>query len=217
MCFNGTTWDRVRGDLTNGLVVNLGANNDVTVAALPLPSGAATSALQTQPGVDIGDVTVNNASGAAAVNIQDGGNTITVDGTVAVTGTFWQVTQPVSGTLGATQSGTWTVQPGNTPNTTAWLVKETRSATATETQVADNAASVTILAANAARLGVSITNDSTVTLYLRMSSSAATTTVYSVPLVAGAYYEVPYGYTGEITGIWASDPNTGAARVTEFT
>ena len=32
-----------------------------------------------QPGVDIGDVTVNNAAGAAAVNIQDGGNAITVD------------------------------------------------------------------------------------------------------------------------------------------
>jgi len=46
-----------------------------------------------QPGIDIGDVTVNNASGASAVNIQDGGNVIsiddaggslTVDGTVAV-------------------------------------------------------------------------------------------------------------------------------------
>lgn len=34
-----------------------------------------------QPGVDIGDVTVNNAAGAAAVNIQDGGNSITVDAT----------------------------------------------------------------------------------------------------------------------------------------
>ena len=36
-------------------------------------------------GTDIGDVTINNAAGASAVNIQDGGNTITVDGTVAVT------------------------------------------------------------------------------------------------------------------------------------
>lgn len=54
----------------------------VSAASLPLPSGAATAALQTQPGVDIGDVTVNNAAGASAVNIQDGGNTITVDGTV---------------------------------------------------------------------------------------------------------------------------------------
>lgn len=31
----------------------------------------------------------------------------------------------VSGTIAATQSGTWTVQPGNTQNTTSWLVKTT--------------------------------------------------------------------------------------------
>lgn len=70
--------------------------------------------------------------------------------TTPVTGTFWQATQPVSfaalpslvagsavighvivdsapsttvsGTVAATQSGTWTVQPGNTANTTAWKV-----------------------------------------------------------------------------------------------
>jgi len=32
-------------------------------------------------GTDIGDVTINNAAGAAAVNVQDGGNVLTVDGT----------------------------------------------------------------------------------------------------------------------------------------
>lgn len=57
--FNGTTWDRMRGDATDGLLVNLGLNNDVSVsntvtvdgsgvtqpisaASLPLPTGAAT-------------------------------------------------------------------------------------------------------------------------------------------------------------------------------
>jgi hypothetical protein len=35
-------------------------------------------------GTDIGDVTINNSTGAAAVNIQDGGNTITVDGSLTV-------------------------------------------------------------------------------------------------------------------------------------
>lgn len=54
----------------------------ISATSLPLPSGAATAALQTQPGVDIGDVTVNNATGGSAVNIQDGGNSITVDGTI---------------------------------------------------------------------------------------------------------------------------------------
>lgn len=70
-------------------------------------------------GTDIGDVTINNAAGAAAVNIQDGGNTITVDGTVAVTnagittiagavsGTEMQVDVLTMPTVAVTQSGTW--------------------------------------------------------------------------------------------------------------
>ncbi|SRR5216117_889223 len=78
---------------------------DGTDTALITASGEQNVLATAQPGVDIGDVTINNASGASAVNIQDGGNSITVDGTVA-----------------ATQSGTWTVQPGNTANTTAWKV-----------------------------------------------------------------------------------------------
>lgn len=56
----------------------------------------------------------NNSTGVLSVDdngstlsIDDGGGIITVDGTVA-----------------ATQSGTWTVQPGNTANTTAWLVSD---------------------------------------------------------------------------------------------
>ncbi|MFI5405040.1 MAG: hypothetical protein ACHQ1D_00860 [Nitrososphaerales archaeon] len=46
---------------------------------ISLPTGAATAANQLP---NSHDVTVDNASGAAAVNIQDGGNTITVDGTI---------------------------------------------------------------------------------------------------------------------------------------
>lgn len=63
-----------------------GDNNigNVDVASSALPTGAATSALQLPDGHN---VTVDNASGAAAVNIQDGGNSITVDGTVTVTAT----------------------------------------------------------------------------------------------------------------------------------
>ena len=60
------------------------ATQPISAATLPLPTGASTLAGQTQPGVDIGDVTVNNAAGAAAVNIQDGGNSITIDGSVTV-------------------------------------------------------------------------------------------------------------------------------------
>src|SRR5579885_2207471 len=34
------------------------------------------------------------------------------------------VTQPISGTVTANQGGTWTVQPGNTANTTPWLTND---------------------------------------------------------------------------------------------
>ncbi len=70
-------------------------NVDVTANTI----GLATSANQLPDGHN---VTVDNGAGVSAVNIQDGGNSITVDGT------FWQATQPVSGTVAATQSGTWT-------------------------------------------------------------------------------------------------------------
>ena len=80
----------VRGATVQRVTVATDDLVPVSAASLPLPTGAATSALQTQPGVDIGDVTINNAAGASAVNIQDGGNSITVDGTLTVTngGTF---------------------------------------------------------------------------------------------------------------------------------
>lgn len=46
--YNGTTWDRMKGDATNGLLVNLGSNNDVTITSgtISLPSGASTLAEQ---------------------------------------------------------------------------------------------------------------------------------------------------------------------------
>lgn len=50
-------------------------------------SGNLTAILAANSGVDVGDVTINNASGASAVNIQDGGNSITVDNaTLSVVG-----------------------------------------------------------------------------------------------------------------------------------
>lgn len=86
---------------------------------------------------------------------------------------------------------------------------------AATTQVADNAASVTLLASNSSRLGAIIVNDSSATLYVKYGTTA-TTTDYTAPLVQGGYHEVPFGYTGRIDGIWASDPGDGAARITEL-
>lgn len=62
-------------------------------------------------GVDIGDVTINNSSGASAVNIQDGGNSITIDNSdLAALGlTVSTINSSVSGrgiTMVGSQSGT---------------------------------------------------------------------------------------------------------------
>lgn len=108
----------IPGSATDGLLVNLGANNDVTVTGsvtvlastnnigdvdvLTVPAPLST----TGGGTEATALRVTIATDSTGViSIDDGGNIITVDGTVA-----------------ATQSGTWTVEPGNTPNTVAWLV-----------------------------------------------------------------------------------------------
>lgn len=77
--------------------------------------------------------------------------------------------------------------------------------------------STTLLAANTARLGASVFNDSTALLYLSLAATC-TSTSHTVQVPAGGFYELPEGgamYTGVITGVWASA--TGAARVTELT
>ena len=94
------------------------------------------------------------------------------------------------------------------------VVSQQRSSTSTKANVAGSASSVTILAANTARRGASIWNDSSAILYLDLTGGTASATSCSVKLIADAFYEVPFGYTGLITGIWASA--TGSARVTEF-
>jgi len=53
------------------------ASDDILTLAVKTAVEAINTKLVT--GTDIGDVTVNNAAGASAVNIQDGGNSITVD------------------------------------------------------------------------------------------------------------------------------------------
>ena len=98
-----------------------------------------------------GTWTVGNASGASAVNIQDGGNSITVDGTVTanagtgpwpITDNSGSITVDNGGTFAvqSAQSGTWTVQPGNTANTTAWKV----DASSVAVPVTDNSGSLTV-------------------------------------------------------------------------
>jgi len=90
------------------------------------------------------------------------------------------------------------------------------SNTATLTSVASSASSVQLLAANSQRRGASIQNTSTSILYVLLGTASATaTTSHSVQMAANTYYEIPYGYTGAVQGIWASA--NGQANMTELT
>lgn len=96
--------------------------------------------------------------------------------------------------------------------------KEVRPATPTQTSVASSATNVTVVASNANRLGATITNESTQNLYLKLGATASATS-YTVLLPGAAaapyaYYEIPFGYTGIVDGLWASA--NGNARVTEL-
>lgn len=82
-----------------------------------------------QPGVDIGDVTVNNASGGSAVNIQDGGNSITIDGTVALSAGAAVIGHVIADT-GSTTAVTGNVTVVQATGTNLHAVIDTGSTTA---------------------------------------------------------------------------------------
>lgn len=93
-----------------------------------------------------------------------------------------------------------------------------KSANGTTTVVPGNNATTTLLAANNARTGATIYNESTAILFLKLGSGGNLAS-FTLPIAGnsgngGGYYETPFGYTGIITGIWASA--NGNAYVTEL-
>lgn len=133
---------------TSTLALESGGNL-ATIAAKDFATQTTLAAINAKmvTGTDIGDVTINNASGASAVNIQDGGNTITVDGTVAVTnagittiagavsGTEMQVDIVSAPTLtvnahAVTNAGTFVVQENGAALTALQLIDDTVATTA---------------------------------------------------------------------------------------
>ena len=94
------------------------------------------------------------------------------------------------------------------------LVVATKTATSAVTSVGGSATNVTLLASNASRKGATIYNNSTAQLYMKLGATA-TTASFTAILPRNAYYEVPFGYTGIIDGIWTAA--VGAALVTEIT
>jgi hypothetical protein len=70
----------------------------------------------------------------------------------------------------------------------------------------------TIATASTGRLGCQIFSEGPGTLHVTLGTSTTSTSLYTVRLSAGDYYEVPSNYTGLIGGIFAT---AGTARVTQ--
>jgi hypothetical protein len=69
----------------------------------------------------------------------------------------------------------------------------------------------TIATASTGRLGCTIFNSGPGNLHVLLGTGTASTSVFTVRLSSGDYYEVPFNYTGLIGGIFAT---AGTAEVT---
>jgi hypothetical protein len=114
----------------------------------------------------------------------------------------------------ANQGGTWTVQPGNTANTTAWLMRISPAPTPTITQVTPSATSVTIKAALATRRSLILFNGGTSICYVTYGATSSTT-AFTFPLQANERVTIRgEEYSGVVSGIWAATGGT-SMQVTE--
>lgn len=137
--------------------------------------------------------------------------TLTVN--VGLTDTQLRATPvPISGTV---TSNTGLTQPLTDTQLRASAVptKEIRSSTGGDS-TASISTSATVLAANSSRLGATIYNESGGACRIKLGATASATS-YTMIIAINGYYEVPYGYTGIITGIAVS--GTAVLRITELT
>jgi len=71
----------------------------------------------------------------------------------------------------------------------------------------------TIADSNTSRRGLTIFNEGAGNLHITLGTSTTSTSLYTVRLSSGDYYEVPFSYTGLIGGIFAT---AGTARVSQI-
>jgi hypothetical protein len=190
----------VSGTVTANLAAGTNNIGDVDVLTLPsLPAGVN----------NIGDVDIASFTAGAIVEVQgDVAQDAGVAGNPVLVGLRASDAEPSAMSADGDAVFAWGDRSGRT------VITE-KSATATLSSVNDTATSTTLLAANAARLGVIIHNDSTSILYAKFGATASATS-YTYRVEPNATLELAYGYTGLIDGIWSADA-AGAARITEIT
>lgn len=220
---------------TTGLlrVDGSGVTQPISAASLPLPAGAATSALQTA-----GNTTLTAISGQlpATLGSKTSANSLAVviasDQTVPISAVSLPLpTGAATSALQTAGNTTLTTISGQLPTTLGAKtsaqslsvvlatddtipVSGPLSTTGTLTSVSASVTTVSLLASNSNRKGFVLFNDSTAILYVAFSATSSTS-AYSVKLFPNAAYTSDLDYTGVISGIWAAA--NGAVKVTEFT
>lgn len=216
-----TAADGLLVDISNASIPVTGGLTDAQLRATPVPVDIDAPLGQAAMAASVPVVVASNQTdvpiSAASLPLPSGAATLAeqqTQTTILSVLDDWDETNRAAVNLIAGQVG---VQ-GGIGDVTALTqrVVEARADTGAQTSVADNAASVTLLASNANRVKAIISNDSSARLYILFNGSAASTTAYGVSLAQYESWE-ELNYTGEIRGIWASDPGDGAARITEFT
>ena len=214
------------GDGTDGLLVNLGANNDVTV------TGDALTALQLIDDViyvDDADFTDGTSKSLLIGAVAESSSPTTVtegdEGAVAMTlnralktSEYSPANVSIYGSAGSAAAPVVTVQgiASMTPVDVAVVsggLTPARAAAAALSNVSGATSSTTLQASNTDRLRLDIYNDSESALYVKFGSSASTTSFTKKLEPFQSMSEDLY--TGIVTGIW--DSAVGAARMSELT
>jgi hypothetical protein len=81
------------------------------------------------------------------------------------------------------------------------------------TSVAASTTSVALLASNSNRKGATFWNVSADTLRLECGATASAT-LFTALLGSGDFFELPFGYTGAVSGVWTG--TNGDVKVREF-
>jgi hypothetical protein len=208
------------GTATDGQILSqsypMPISGTVTVGSLPNISGTVTIGSALPTGTNrIGVVTI----GAGTVTLgastsQIGSVTASISGTVPVSGTFFQATQPVSlATLpalvaGTAQIGSVTASISNSVVTFYPL----QGTTVSNTNFNSTTASTTLVSAVAGREVLTVFNEGAGNLFIS-AGATATTISYQVRLSAGDYWECPAGQLSLAhVAVFAT---AGTARVTE--
>lgn len=190
----------------------------VSAASLPLPAGAATAAKQpalgTAGSASTDVITIQGITSMTALKVDGSAVTqpISAASLPLPSGASTAAKQPALGSPGTASTDVLTIQ-GHASMTPLQVTGAT-AGTATMTNVSGSASSVSILALNASRKGVTLFNDSTAICRVAYGATASATS-FTVLLQPNSFYEMDTLYTGAISGIWASA--TGAMRVTELT